>query len=126
MGPDVLFFFEKDPAAAALYEVFESKTLAAVENAAVRVQKTQITFTNPKVFAAVSLLPVRKKDKRPPHYITVTLGLDRRLDSPRVDGAVEPYPRRWTHHFMIGSPEEVDGELMGWVRDAAALAAGKR
>lgn len=126
MGPDVLFFFEKDPAALGIYEVFEAKTLEAVENAFIRVQKTQITFTNPRVFAAVSLLPVRKKAQRPEHYITVTLGLNRRLESSRVDVASEPYPARWTHHLMIASPGEVDGELMDWVREAAAFAAAKR
>ena len=46
MGPDVLFFFEKDPAALELYEVFETKVLAAVGDVAIRVQKTQVTFTN--------------------------------------------------------------------------------
>lgn len=121
-----MLFFEKDLAALALYEVFEAKVLAEVENASIRVQKTQITFTNPKVFAAVSFLPVRGKAQRPEHYITVTLGLNRRLESPRVDAVTEPYPARWTHHLMVGSPEEIDVELMEWVREAAAFAAAKR
>lgn len=126
MGPDVLFFFEKDPAALELYEVFEAKVLAAVGDVAIRVQKTQITFTNPRVFAAVSLLPVRKKPQRPEHYITVTLGLPRQLESSRVDAVSEPYPTRWTHHLMIVSVEEIDGELMDWVKEAAAFSATKR
>ena len=126
MGPDVLFFFEKDPAALPLYEAFEEAVLALVPDAGVKVQKTQITFTNPRVFAAVSFLPVRRKAQRPEHYITVTLGLGRRLDSPRVDAASEPYPSRWTHHFLIASPEEMDGEMAGWIGEAAAFAAAKR
>ena len=126
MGPDVLFFFREVPQALEIYRAFEERTLAEVENVAIRVQKTQITFTNPKVFAAVSFLPVRKKAQRPESYITVTLGLNRRLASPRVDAASEPYPARWTHHLLISSPEEVDEELMGWVREAAAFSAAKR
>ncbi len=126
MNPDVLFFFDKDPAALPLYEAFEAGVLAEVENASIRVGKTQITFTNPRVFAAVSFLPVRKKARRPEHCITVTLGLNRRLDTPRVDAATEPYPGRWTHHLLIASPEEIDGELMEWTREAAAFAAAKR
>ncbi len=125
MGPDVLFFFQKDPAALPLYEAFEARVLAEVADVSIRVQKTQITYTNPRVFAAVSFLPVRKKARRPDHYITVTLGLNRRLDSPRVDAVSEPYPNRWTHHFLIASPEEINGELMAWVREAAAFAAAK-
>ena len=54
MAPAVLFFFEKDPAVLPIYEAFEARTLAEVENVSIRVQKTQITFTNPRVFAAVS------------------------------------------------------------------------
>lgn len=126
MNSDILFFFSRDPAALPLYEAFAARTLEAVDNMTVRVQKTQITFTNPRVFAAVSFLPVRKKARRPEHYITVTLGLNRRLDSPRVDASSEPYPGRWTHHLLIASPEEVDGELLDWVREAAAFAAAKR
>ena len=126
MTPDILFFFNKDPAALPLYEAFETRVLAEVDNVTIRVQKTQITYTNPRVFAAVSLLPVRRKAQRPDHYITVTLGLNRRLDSPRVDAVSEPYPTRWTHHLLISSPEEIDDELMAWVREAAAFSASKR
>ena len=92
MNPDVLFFFDKDPAALPLYEAFEAGVLAEVENASIRVGKTQITFTNPRVFAAVSFLPVRKKARRPEHCITVTLGLNRRLDTPRVTRPRSPTP----------------------------------
>jgi len=126
MGPDALFFFEKDPAALGLYEAFERAVLALVPGAGIRVQKTQITFTNPRVFAAVSFLPARRKARRPDHYITVTLGLNRRLESPRVDAAVEPYPAPWTHHLTVSSAEEIDGELMEWVAEAAAFSASKR
>lgn len=126
MTPDILLFFDRDPAVLPIYEALEARALAGVENVSVRVQKTQITFTNPRVFAAVSFLPVRKKAQRPEHYLTLTLGLNRRLDSPRVDAAAEPYPGRWTHHFLLSSPEEVDGELLAWVREASAFAAAKR
>lgn len=125
MTPEI-FFFNKDPAVLPLYKAFESRVLAEVHNVTIRVQKTQLTYTNPRVFAAVSSLPVRRKAQRPDHYITVTLGLNRRLDSPRVDAASEPYPARWTHHLLISSLEEIDDELMAWVREAAAFSASKR
>ena len=97
-----------------------------MEHETVKVQKTQITFANRRQFACVSFLPARRAKDRPEDYITVTLGLNRRLDSPRVDKASEPYPGRWTHHLLIASPEEIDGELMGWAREAAAFAESKR
>ena len=59
-------------------------------------------------------------------YITITLGLNRRGGSPRIDQASEPYPGRWTHHLVIGSAEEIDDELMAWVREAYSFAAAKR
>lgn len=118
MTPDTLFFFSKDPAALPLYEAFEARVLAEIDNVAVKVQKTQITYTNPRVFAAVSFLPVRKKAQRPDHYITVTLGLNRRLDSPRVDKVSEPYPGRWTHHAALTREADLDGELLGWLEEA--------
>ena len=102
MDPAVLFFFEKDPAALLLYEAFERAVRELVPDVGIKVQKTQITYTNPKVFAAVSLRPARRKAERPEHYITVTLGLNRRLESPRVDAAVEPYRRRSTGSFWDG------------------------
>ena len=126
MDSAVLFFFEKDPAALLLYEAFERAVRELVPDVGIKVQKTQITYTNPKVFAAVSLRPARRKAERPEHYITVTLGLNRRLDSPRVDAASEPYPARWTHHLMISSAGEIDGDLLGWVAEAAAFSASKR
>ena len=126
MNSDILFFFSRDPAALPLYEAFAARTLEAVDNMTVRVQKTQITFANRRQFACVSFLPARRAKDRPEDYITVTLGLNRRLDSPRVDAASEPYPARWTHHLLLSSPEEADDELMAWVREAAAFSAAKR
>ena len=40
-----------------------------------------------------------------------------------MDAKTEPYPNRWTHHVMIGSAEEIDQELLGWLWEAAQFAA---
>lgn len=126
MTPDVLAFFSQHMQALPLYERFAQLVLAENGDVRIKVQKTQIAFANRHNFAFISFLPVRKAKERPDPYIVVTIGLGRRLDSPRVDAAVEPYPNRWTHHILIASPEEIDGELMGWVREAGAFAAAKR
>ncbi len=124
MTPEILFFFHERPGALPLYERLEAQLLAEIPDAQIKVQKTQITFRVRRGFAAVSFLPVRKG--RPADYITVTFGLDHPAASPRIDGLVEPYPGRWTHHVLIASPEEIDSELMAWLREAAAFSAGKR
>lgn len=124
--PDVFFFFEQQPAALPLYEAFEQRVRAEIPDVRVRVQKTQISFANKRNFAFVSFLPTRRAKARPACYITVTFGLDHRVDAPRIDVATEPYPNRWTHHVLIARPEDIDDELMAWVREAAAFSARKR
>lgn len=126
MEQDVLYFFDGKPEALPLYEVFERKVLSEVDGVKVKVQKTQIAFSNRHNFAFVSFLPVRKAKERPKVYIVVTFGLGYPLESPRIDAAVEPYPGRWTHHVLISGADEIDEELMGWVKEAAVFSAGKR
>ncbi len=126
MDQNTLFFFNGRPEALPLYEAFEKRLLSELEGVVVQPQKSQITLKNRRVFGAVSFLPARKAKDRPNPYITVTLGLNRRLDSLRVDKASEPYPGRWTHHLVIGATDEIDDELMAWVREAYDFAAAKR
>ena len=126
MEQNTLFFFNQHPEALPLYRAFEKRLLAELEGVVVQPQKSQITLKNRRVFGAVSFLPARKAKDRPNPYITITLGLNRREGSARVDQASEPYPGRWTHHLVIGSVEEIDDELMAWVREAYDFAAGKR
>ena len=126
MDEKTLFFFRDHLPALPLYKAFEARVLAEVADVTVKVQKTQIAFANKHNFAFVSFLPARRAKERPPVFITVTFGLRRREDSPRIDAASEPYPNRWTHHMLVSGPEEIDGELLGWIREAAAFSAGKR
>ena len=123
---DVLFFFNEKPAAIPLYEAFAKRVLAEIDNVTVKVRKTQISFSNRHNFAFISLLPVRKAKERPEIYITVSFGLRYKKESPRIDVASEPYPNRWTHHMLVASVEEVDDELMGWIKEAAEFSASKR
>ncbi len=126
MTQDALLFFNNNPEALPLYEFFEKRVLAEIGNVTVKVQKTQISFSNKRNFAFASLLPARKAKDRPRVYLTVTFGLSSRVDSPRIDAAAEAYPNRWTHHVVVGTQEEIDEELMGWVKAAAKFSAGKR
>ncbi|MCQ4741463.1 MAG: DUF5655 domain-containing protein [Blautia producta] len=108
-----------------LYEAFEHKVLSEISSVSIKVQKTQIAFSNRHNFAFVSFIPVRKAKDRPEIYLVITFGLGYRMESPRIDAAVEPYPNRWTHHVPVQGIEEIDEELMGWVKEAAVFAAGK-
>ena len=126
MTLDELLFFDSHPAALPLYEKLKDRILAEVPEVRIEVRKTQISFFTKHMFAAVSFTPVRRAKERPEPFLTVTFGLRRRIASPRIDAAAEPYPGRWTHHVLIGSDEEVNAELMGWMLEAAAASFGKR
>ena len=126
MNQDILLFFDKHPEALPLYEALEERILAELRDVKIKVQKTQITFSNKRNFAFVSFLPVRKAGERPDIFIVVTFGLSYRKESPRIDAATEPYPNRWTHHMLISRTEEIDDELMGWIEEAAVFSAGQR
>ena len=127
MELDTLQWFEaqKHPDALPLYEALEGRILEEIPGVRIKVQKSQITFYNKHLFACVSYARVRKKAQLPPCYMVVTVGLARKVESPRIAVATEPYPGRWTHHIVVSSLEEIDDELMGWVKEAAAFAAAK-
>ena len=126
MTLDELMFFGSHPAALPLYEALKERILAEIPDARIETKKTQISFFTRHMFAAVSFTPVRKARERPDPFLTVTFGLRHQAISPRIDAAAEPYPNRWTHHVMIGSAKEVDEELMGWIREAAIAASGRK
>ena len=122
---DVLFFFDGRPLELAMYQTLFRSLETAFPEASVRVQKTQISFYGRHLFAAVSL-PVRRRKGWPEHCIVVTFGLSHRLESPRIAVAVEPYPNRWTHHVLVSGEEQIDGELLVWLKEAWAFSENKR
>ncbi len=122
---DTLLFFDGHPDALEVYRAFEELLCGAFPNVNKRVQKTQITFYNRHVFACVSFARVKRKAELPKGWMTLTLGLPAPLESPRVALKSEPYPGRWTHHFVLSRPEELDAELMAWVEEAYAFAESK-
>ena len=115
---DTLMFFDGHQEALGLYEAFVYLLYDTFSNVNKHVQKTQITFFNRHVFACVSFARVKRKADLPEGYIVLTLGLPEPLDSPRVAVKTEPYPGRWTHHFVVSREEELDEELLSWVRQA--------
>ncbi len=122
---DVLFFFGEKTMELALYETLIERLTQALPEMTARVQKSQISFYGRHLFGAASL-PIRRRKDWPERCLVVTVGLARRLDSPRVAVAVEPYPGRWTHHVLIERPDQIDAELIDWLREAYAFAESKR
>lgn len=121
---DVLFFFDGRPAELSLYRILEERIFQRLPDVVIKVQKTQISFYGKHLFAAASL-PLRRKKDWPRECLMVTFGLGYRLDSPRIEMAVEPYPNRWTHHVLLSREAQIDDELMGFLQEAFAFSQGK-
>ena len=123
MTQDELQFFAGHGAALPIYTELRSRVFAQWPDVEVRVARTQITFKARYGFAFVS---TRRMGRRCPEvFIIVSFGLGREVRSERIFAASEPYPNRWTHHVIVASPDEVDGELMGWLAEAHDLALNK-
>ena len=125
LDADTLLFFNRHMDMLPLYRAFEALLFDSFPAVNKRVQKTQITFSNRHVFACVSFARVKRKTELPMRFIVITLGLPAPLDSERVAVKTEPYTGRWTHHIVINKPEELDEELLSWVREAYDFAAVK-
>lgn len=125
LSVEELMFFHKHMDALPIYEALKRGILETCGDVRIQVKKNQISFYNRHMFAAASFLPVRKADRRPKPYLTVTFGLGYPASSDRVDRIVQPYPNRWTHHVLVGQLEEVDSQLLGWLREAAAFSEAK-
>jgi len=121
LSTDECLFFQEKPEALPLYERFAAVMREAFPDAAVKVGKTQISYSDGCGFAFVSL-PRRKAEPG----LLLSLGLPSRLDSPRVALAVEPYPGRWTVHIPLSGPAALDAELLLWLTQAHDFALRKR
>ena len=88
-------------------------------------QKSQISYYNRRLYACVSFLKVKKKAELPEDYFVLTRGLSAPLESDRVAAKTEPYPGRWTTHFVISSPSALDEELFDWIEQAYQFAQEK-
>ena len=117
MTMDELFFFDGKPEELALYEALLDR-LAELGEFTALVRKTQISLRNRRVFACVSMQRVLPKRLLPPRFLVLTLGLPRPLESPRIAAKTEVRPGRWTLHIVLGGPEELDAELLDWLRQA--------
>lgn len=122
---DELLFCEGHTRAIPLYEAFAGTLFERFPETSIRVQKTQITFSNRHVYACASFARVKKRAELPDPYLVITLGLPYALNSDRVAVKTEPYPGRWTTHIVVGTQAELDGELWEWVRQAYEFAENK-
>lgn len=118
MNQDIVLFFNQHQTLLPMYEVFADKVAAQFPDTKIKVQRTQITFSNRHVYACISFMRVKKKAELPVSYFVLTLGLPYPLESERVAVKTEPYPGRWTTHIVISEMSDLDDELFAWVEQA--------
>lgn len=119
---DTLLFFDRHRGAYPLYEKFADMLFLRFPETMIKVQKSQISFYNRHLYACVSFLRVKKKSELPENYFVLTLGLPKPLESDRAAAKTEPYPGRWTTHFVLSSEADLDEELFEWVAQAYEFA----
>lgn len=120
-GEEILFF-DRYSGALPIYLGVRARILAALPESRIAVQKTQISFRNRRLYAC-AWLPVRwRVENRPRDYVMLSFFLPYRVESPRVERAVEPYPNRWSHHLLISKAAQIDEEAISWLRESYAFA----
>lgn len=122
-------FFAEEPEAIALFSALNERILeecGEFGTVSRQFQKTQVSYYNRFQFAALSLLKIRRKADMPHPYVTVTFGLGEPCHHPRIGAVTEAAPGRWTHHLLVTSLEEIDDQLMDWLKQAAEFSMTKR
>ena len=115
---DTLLFFDQHQTVYPLYEHFQKELFTRFPESRIKVQEAQISYYNRHLYACVSFLKVKKKVDLSKDYFVLTLGLPAPLESDRVAAKTEPYPGRWTTHFVITKPSDLDKELFDWMEQA--------
>lgn len=59
----------------------------------------------------------------PAAEVVLSIGMPHRLPSERFKEVVQPTAHTWMHHLELRSVEDVDDEVVGWLREAAEAAA---
>ena len=77
-------------------------------------KKTSIHLVNATALAGVA---TRKA------YLILTIKSDHKLTSPRVHKTEQVSAKRFHHEVKLTSPEDVDAELIGWLKAAYVLSA---
>ena len=112
MSPDEAVLFERaEPWVSQTYEAILA-AVCAFGPVGVEARKTSIHLTAGSAFAGVH----PKKAK-----LRLNIRANRRIESPRVRKVEQVSAHRFHNELHLAAPGEVDGELVGWLREAYAL-----
>ena len=103
-------------------EVFRRVQAALGEygNVEVRVSKSQVAFRRKRGFAYLWLPGQYLKGPRAEIVLSIVLG--REDGSARWKEVAHPSAKHWMHHLEVDEPDEIEREVVAWLREAAARA----
>jgi uncharacterized protein DUF5655 len=112
-------FFAGHPKARAVFDKVRSilEELGPVE---VRTSKSRVAFRRKRGFAYL-WMPGQYL-RKPAAEVVLSIALGRHDPSPRFKEVVHPAPATWMHHLELHDADEVDDEVVGWLREAAERA----
>lgn len=87
---------------------------------AVRASRSQVAFRRARGFAWLWRPGQYLPHAAPEAVLSIALG--RADPSPRFKEVAHPSPRHWVHHLELGRPDEIDAEVVAWLREAAERA----
>lgn len=82
----------------------------------VRTSRSQIAFRRRRGFAYL-WLPGQYL-KNPQAEVVLSIALGRRDGSERFKEVVHPARHHWMHHLEVHGPDEIDVEVVEWLREA--------
>ncbi|MDP2292554.1 MAG: DUF5655 domain-containing protein [Actinomycetota bacterium] len=101
--------------ATSVYERVHAR-LAELGTFETRTSKSQIAFRRSRGFAYL-WLPGQYL-KKPGADVVLSIVLGRYERSQRFKEVVHPSSRHWMHHLEVRSPDEIDVEVVEWLREA--------
>ena len=115
MSTDIDRFFADYPASRRLFDHLDA-AVRGEGDVDVRVTRSQISYRRRRAFAWIWVPGRYLAGSQAPLVLTVSL--PRRDPSTRWKEVVEPRPGRFTHHLELRSVEEIDEEVVEWLREA--------
>lgn len=110
--------FSGSPRGLELFRAVEAM-LAAPTPPDVRATKSQVAFRDRRGFAYL-WWPGRYVTSEVPAVLSIAL--PRRIGSARFKEVVSPSPGMWMHHLELHTVDELDREVLDWLREAREAA----
>jgi hypothetical protein len=101
--------------ATAVYERLRS-CLTELGPFEIRTSKSQLAFRRRRGFAYL-WLPGQYLE-HPQAELVLSIVLGRQDPSARFKEVVHPSPQHWMHHLELHGPDDVDDEVLAWLREA--------